>query len=494
MRTFCLIIAFVLFAHLVRSQGFRTRIYLPGSLDHTTKGVFPVGNGYIGTGFCTDTMFGRQVSRLVVLGLDSSGALQWVKKYGDTSLYYYTNSFISRAFYKSGDFLYYAGCVRDSTNKQVGVLTKINISGDTVWQRVYRDPDPLEDVIPQMVTSSVDGGFLITGFFQHWGQHYNKCMLIKTDANGNELWRKKIGKSPPDVQDGKAIVQDPLTKKVVIAGYKYVGVASYNRENVLILDSLGAVLKHTGYIDGAGLDAILTKDSSVIVAGIFVNKDDYYDIKGYVQKVTIQPPNSVKWQKVIGNANYEAVFNSIIGLADGSFLVSESRDSLHSPPHSQIAYRKFTDKGDEVWSRVYDYGLRFSRTMTELTEKGGWVAAMEVVGKQPNLFFFVKYDSTGCDSTLEYCAMLSALPEEMRHVALVYPVPCDDNLYISANAALGINALRLFDFTGRLVFYGKTPFGNELKIPTSDLPEGAYLLRIEYKSGALNRRLLIRHE
>jgi hypothetical protein len=46
------------------------------------------------------------------------------------------------------------------------VFVKFDLNGDTIWQKFYRDTDPLEDVIPQMVTASADGGFYLTGFFQ----------------------------------------------------------------------------------------------------------------------------------------------------------------------------------------------------------------------------------------------------------------------------------------------------------------------------------------
>ena len=68
------------------------------------------------------------------------------------------------------------------------------------------------------------GLFLVTGFFQNWSANpYSKCLLIKTDANGYELWRKKIAKAIPDAQDGKTILQDSASKKIIIAGYQYIG-------------------------------------------------------------------------------------------------------------------------------------------------------------------------------------------------------------------------------------------------------------------------------
>ena len=184
------VIAFFLFWGCIKSQGgFRSRIYLPGAPNHQAKAIFETSPGnYFAAGFAWDTAGSPQtVNRLTVMGLDNSGSLLWYKQYGSMKFFYKNNIFVSRSYYKLGNHIYYVGCVQDTTNKQIGVLVKFDLNGDTLWQRVFRDPDPQEDVIPQMVTASVDGGFLMTGFFQHWGNHTQQGLLIKTDADGHEL-------------------------------------------------------------------------------------------------------------------------------------------------------------------------------------------------------------------------------------------------------------------------------------------------------------------
>lgn len=94
--------------------------------------------------------------------------------------------------------------------------------------------DLYRDIICQMVTKSVDGGFLVTGLAQSTGS--NTLLLIKTDINGNELWRKYISKTAPNGQDAKIILQDSVSKKIVTVGYQYYPGNSI-RDNVVIFDS-----------------------------------------------------------------------------------------------------------------------------------------------------------------------------------------------------------------------------------------------------------------
>ena len=83
--------------------------------------------------------------------------------------------------------------MRDSNNKYIGVLIKFDLNGDTIWQKRFYDP--ANAVYPQMVSTSVDGGFLITGMYDDPLIVAQQAMLIKTDASGNELWRKQVKKS-----------------------------------------------------------------------------------------------------------------------------------------------------------------------------------------------------------------------------------------------------------------------------------------------------------
>jgi hypothetical protein len=145
----CAILVFLSIAvQLIAQGGFRSRIFLPGALNHSSRAVFESSPGnYIAAGFTLDTLNGYQVNQLTIMGLDADGKLKWVKKYGSAQFIYLNNGFIIKTFYKQGDHIYYAGCVRDTSNKQIGVLIKLDLNGDTVWQKIYRDPDPLEDVI-----------------------------------------------------------------------------------------------------------------------------------------------------------------------------------------------------------------------------------------------------------------------------------------------------------------------------------------------------------
>ena len=97
------------------------------------------------------------------------------------------------AVIQNANFFYHALAVRDSTNKQYGVLIKINYQGDTLWQKTYKDP--VNSMAAQAIAKAADNGFLISGSTDDYVNHISPCFVLKTDTNGNELWRKIINKS-----------------------------------------------------------------------------------------------------------------------------------------------------------------------------------------------------------------------------------------------------------------------------------------------------------
>ena len=65
-------------------------------------------------------------------------------------------------------------------------LIKTDAQGDTLWTRIYGDPDAAGGYSVQQTT---DGGYIIAGYTYLFGHHgaYN-VYLIKTDSQGDALW------------------------------------------------------------------------------------------------------------------------------------------------------------------------------------------------------------------------------------------------------------------------------------------------------------------
>lgn len=492
-------ILFFIVSFLGFSQGgFRTRYYPLNGITSVTKDIFETTPGkYIAGGIVVDTINGFQVNRLTILGLDSVGNVLWTKKYGNSKFEYLNNPYIFRFFYKQDNFIYTACCVEDSNNKYVGVLIKFDFNGDTIWQKIYRDS---MDVMPQMVTGSVDGGFLITGFFQDWNGGGRPCLLIKTDAFGNELWRKKINKAGHNVSDGKAIIQDTATGKIVIVGYQYSGNPSQTKDHVLITDSLGNKLVQRSYYganSGILSDLVQTKDKNIVAVGV-AYKNQYIGTDqlkcSYIIKLNI---NSTQTSSPIWvNTNFDSpeitnAFTTIRELPNGELIVGGGIDTLSLVQNWALQRVSiFNQNGIHKRSTYYNYktnSLSSSNYQAivalNLTSDGGWVAGItQVNNPNPNPLFYVKYDSTGCDSTVAYC--LNPVGVENFWVQdlkiKVYPNPSAGTFEIASESKLN-GTLMVFDLYGRKILTKELSESKKIEFILEGYNNGIYFVEIRTK-------------
>jgi len=469
------------------AQGFKVRPSIPAVLSHYSAFIYETTPGnYIAGGLIADTLNGYSINRLALMGLNSIGQVIWTKKYGNEKIIYVQNPFVRRTFYKSGNFIYYACSILDSNNKYLGGLIKFDQSGDTLWQKLYRDPLNM-DLVPQMVTGSVDGGFLITGYTVI----NNPCLLIKTDSHGNELWRKKIGNY---AMDGKAIVQDSASKKIVIVGYKYVN-GPNSHENILIVDSLGDNPKFYDYggFGGILIDLIQTKDKSLVAVGqkIYPQSVGGYNlIKSFAVKFNLNNPSPAIWKiEDYGPFSQTNNFNCVYELPNGDMLIGGDLDTTHLKNLNDNYYHKLVkiDKdGNIKWTRTYDYrpdtNTTYYQSLTSLSagSNGAILASFQLYNSAPNPFFFVKYDSTGCDSTLAYCATLNLAgikPYSQDNQITLFPNPMADVLNIDLTGLETENLeLIIIDIHGREI--KKLNLRQNQKLDVSDLSSGMYLVTL----------------
>lgn len=81
-------------------------------------------------------------------------------------------------------------------------LIKTDANGDKVWDRIFGGPS---DDWGNCVQQTRDGGYIITGSKVPVARITGEIWVIKTDANGTEVWDKSFGGSDDDV--GKSVQQ-----------------------------------------------------------------------------------------------------------------------------------------------------------------------------------------------------------------------------------------------------------------------------------------------
>jgi hypothetical protein len=357
---------------------------------------------------------------------------------------------------------------------------------------------------------SVDGGFLLTGFFQHWGQHVRPCLLIKTDQNGNELWRKQIDKFTPNVSDGRAIIQDSASKKIVIGGFQYVGWGTNTQDHILLCDSLGNKIGTKSYNANGVLDIMQTRDKKIVVVGVEIQKYDAVTdfSRGFAAAFDVNDFFNSIWYKTSGRFMYSNAFSSVNEFPDGSLLIGGWMDSTFgvTTRYDRVRFLKVKpNTGSVIWEKRFDYKLngpndhhKNGSLGVSITKDGGWVAAMGLYNyPESNPFFFVKYDSTGCDSTTEWCNR--PLPPPPVDVGIrdhgkmlsfvIAPNPASDKAQISFQQTATEGEITITDVQGKCCY--QKNIKTEEKISLQDFPPGLYFVKLRFKNGEQQVKKLV---
>ena len=133
---------------------------------------------------------------VILLKIDGNGNFLWVKEWG--------GDFVDRAYcvVQSGDGGYvivgntgsYSAGNGESDDSDVWLI-KTDANGNEVWNKTYGGTG--YDV-GRCVAKSSDGGYIITGYTDSYGVGDNDVWLIKTDENGTEEWSKTFGMTSGD--------------------------------------------------------------------------------------------------------------------------------------------------------------------------------------------------------------------------------------------------------------------------------------------------------
>ena len=120
---------------------------------------------------------------IYLLKTDGSGIIDW-EKYDGTS----DNNDWARDVIQTQDDFVITGTWNDNGNNSKAMLRKYSSTGELLWDEIYSSSAANE--INSMLETS-DGDFILAGYTGTQHGDY-KALLIKTDPNGQQIWKKNI--------------------------------------------------------------------------------------------------------------------------------------------------------------------------------------------------------------------------------------------------------------------------------------------------------------
>ncbi len=123
---------------------------------------------------------------LYLLKVNKAGIYEWQRTYGRSE----TEGACKIKITADGNIAMagYTGSYTDVSYDYY--LVKTSALGDTLWSKHYGTSD--WDIATSMDTTT-DGGFILVGNTYDTGNSYTDIFIVKTDADGNQLWQVKKG-------------------------------------------------------------------------------------------------------------------------------------------------------------------------------------------------------------------------------------------------------------------------------------------------------------
>ena len=241
------------------------------------------------------------------------------------------------------------GFIIGGTDNSSSILIKTDSEGNFLWKKNYDFSDILD------IEIDYDGGYIFTGYTE------NKNILVKTDSSGNIIWSKTYNFSEltransltKTNDNGYVIVGDFAPYSWGTTGIASGGFAAF----VVKTDSQGnEIWSNTYSIENSEnfntLGAYFveqTNEGGYIVGGPATFQENNY--------FKIDSNGNLEWYKVFGNSDVKH-FSSIDLTLDGGFIflgtTDENLANYDDGNYSDVTIYKTDSEGNQEWSRVFD--------------------------------------------------------------------------------------------------------------------------------------------
>jgi hypothetical protein len=223
-------------------------------------------------------------------------------------------------------------------------VVKLDAKGNLQWTRTIGGPG--YEIGYSLIQTS-DGGYAIAGESSSFGAGEADVYVIKLDANGNLQWTKTIGGPASEV--GSSLIQTS-DGGYVIAGFTNSFGAGEADVYVVKLDASGN-LQWTKTIGGPkgdwGFSLIQTSDGGYAIAGA---TQSFGAGEWDVYVVNLDAKGNLQWTKSIGGPAGEIGF-SLIQTSDGGYAITGATTSFGAGG-TDVYVVKLDAKGNLQWTKT----------------------------------------------------------------------------------------------------------------------------------------------
>jgi Secretion system C-terminal sorting domain len=378
-------------------------------------------------------------------------------------------------------------------------MMKLKMNGDTLWVKRYDDPtEDDEDANDILETPGKDGYYLQGDVGKDF--HYSYKTLIRTDLNGNELWRKKIKNGNAYMMHGNMALLSSNDRIAMV--YESGPGAGYLKTWVSMVDTAGnelwskSIISQTSSIVQPSIRELPSGNLLVFCSPDTLIYPDQFPLIPYFYE--LDTSGQVLREGNLNSADKTQIVNRMRISSDGNILIAgKYRDHITDKQSSWIAKIDLTT-WQPIWQRFYalpqNIATNFYGGFIDIVETpwGGLACAGKMTHELPGGgvgdtdAWLLSLDSEGCFTPGCGTDYIILDVGEIVHFEppaqfLVFPNPAEKEVSVRrlANEPSGNVEIFVFDAYGRKVsdsFLAKGAL--DTKLDVSNLPAGVYFIQV----------------
>lgn len=332
-------------------------------LDQVNSIVPTTDGGYVFTGCQESVTTGK--NQMLLVKLNQDGVEQWSKIYGAPD-----KDVVGYAVEESpaGGYILAGYSRLTAAGNDDAIIMKTSANGTTEWMRTENG---LADERAYSVAATADGGFVMTGWTMSSGAGSADAFLVKYSAAGNRQWTRSFGtagwdaafKVTIDADQGLLLVGETMARSATNAMDIFVIKTNANGSE-LWRKSYGAEADESGY----SIEPCTA--GGYIIAGRTFSAGGYGEDDGVIFRIT--PTGDILWQKRFGGACSDVIY-SVKEDTDHGFLLSGCTQSFGTA-NNNVYLIKISEAGETLWRQITPGSVSIGSAFRNTTDNGFIVA------------------------------------------------------------------------------------------------------------------------